>query len=196
MAPRAPEGVARRQAGRDPLGADEIGIHHAEGLEDPLAEVPLEGDPAHVLDDLAQRGVTVVGVGERRAGLGHYPETPAVVLGERRQRLSSVHAEDRRTAFERPSFGMEQVRDSLHLRDPGGVGQQMAHGRWPEAGLRRDQLVSAQVVVSGTRRGRSSPCSHSCITAIAVKVLVIEPIRKTVSSVTGAFEAISARPCP
>jgi hypothetical protein len=34
------------------------------------------------------------------------------------------------------------------------------------------------------------------MTAIAVKVLVMEPIRKTVSSVTGVFEAMSATPCP
>jgi hypothetical protein len=41
-----------------------------------------------------------------------------------------------------------------------------------------------------------SPCSQSCITAIAVKVLVMEAIRKTVSSVTGVFDAMSASPCP
>ena len=32
--------------------------------------------------------------------------------------------------------------------------------------------------------------------AIAVKVLVMEAIRKTVSSATGMFDARSARPCP
>jgi hypothetical protein len=34
------------------------------------------------------------------------------------------------------------------------------------------------------------------MTAIAVNVLVIEAIRKTVSSLTGVFVAISATPCP
>ena len=41
----------------------------------------------------------------------------------------------------------------------------------------------------------TSPCSHNCITATAVKVLVTEPIRKTVSAVTGVCDAMSARPC-
>src|SRR5215212_10363763 len=42
----------------------------------------------------------------------------------------------------------------------------------------------------------TSPCSHSCMTAIAVKVLVIDPIRKTVSSAIGVFAAVSASPYP
>jgi hypothetical protein len=39
-----------------------------------------------------------------------------------------------------------------------------------------------------------APCSHSCMTAMAVKVLVIEAILKTVRSVIGVREAISANP--
>jgi hypothetical protein len=34
------------------------------------------------------------------------------------------------------------------------------------------------------------------MTAIAVKVLVTDATRKTVSSVMGVFDAMSARPCP
>src|SRR5207248_1626867 len=39
------------------------------------------------------------------------------------------------------------------------------------------------------------PRSHSCSTAIAVNVLVTDPIRNTVSWVTGVFDAMSASPC-
>jgi hypothetical protein len=42
---------------------------------------------------------------------------------------------------------MEQVGGVDDLGDAGGVGQQLADGRRPEAGLGRDQLVGAQVVV-------------------------------------------------
>ena len=38
------------------------------------------------------------------------------------------------------------------------------------------------------------PCSQSCITATAVKVFVMEPILKTVSSVTGMADSVFAVP--
>ena len=81
------ERVARRQPRGDPIRADEIAVGHAERLEDALAEVALERHPAHVLDDLAERRVAVVAVGEGRAGLDDHPQPVAVVLGERRQPL-------------------------------------------------------------------------------------------------------------
>ena len=40
----------------------------------------------------------------------------------------------------------------------------------------------------------TKPSSHSCTTAIAVKVLVTDPIRNTVSSLTGSLNSISATP--
>ena len=58
-----------------------------------------------------------------------------------------------------------------------------------------DQPIAAEVVV-GRGIEVDQPLPNSCITAMAVKVLVMEPIRKTVSSVTGVFDAMSANPCP
>ena len=67
-------------------------------------------------------------------------------------------------------------------------------GRTP-ACLGRHEPEGAQIVV-----GRSiqvdETCSYSCITATAVKVLVMEPIRKTVSSVTGVADSMFATPWP
>lgn len=40
------------------------------------------------------------------------------------------------------------------------------------------------------------PRYQSCITAIAVKLLVMDPILKTVSYAIGVREAMSATPCP
>ena len=73
------------------------------GLEDALAEVALERHSAHVLDDLAKRRVAVVAVGEGGAGLDDHPQPAAVVLGERRQRLPELHAEERRSPTGRRS---------------------------------------------------------------------------------------------
>ena len=66
---------------RDALGTDEVGVDHAEGLEDPLAEVVREWQAAHVLDDLAERGEPVVRIGEGRPRLDDDPEAVAVVVG-------------------------------------------------------------------------------------------------------------------
>ena len=106
-----------------------------------VAEVAVERLPAHVLDDLAERGEPVVAVSEHGARLGPHAETTAVVLGERGQWLSHVHA----LAEVRP----ERVPGVHHLGDAGRVGQQVPHGRGPEAGLGGDQPVGAQVVVGG-----------------------------------------------
>ena len=62
------EDIPGRETRRQPLRADEVGVGHAEGLEDALAEVPLERQAAHVLHDLAERGKPVVRVGEGRPG--------------------------------------------------------------------------------------------------------------------------------
>ncbi len=64
-----PEVVPRRQARVHRFGSDEVGIGHAERFEDVLAEVAVEGLPAHVLDHLAERGESVVAVGEGGTGL-------------------------------------------------------------------------------------------------------------------------------
>jgi len=67
--------VSRRQARLDPFGSDEVGVGHAEGLEDVLAKVAVERLPAHVLDDLAQCGEPMVAIREPGAGLGLQAET-------------------------------------------------------------------------------------------------------------------------
>jgi hypothetical protein len=139
----ASERVAGRQTRCDPTGPDQVGVRHAERLEDPLPEVARQRHSAHVLDDLAERGEPVVAVREPRAGLGDHPQTTAVVLGQRRHRFASGHAQNRRTALERARFRMQQVPDPLNLRNPGGVRQQMAHGRRPETSPGRDQPVAA-----------------------------------------------------
>jgi hypothetical protein len=51
------------------LGPDQVGALHAEQSEDGLAEVAVERHPADGLDDLAQRGETVIGVGPPGARL-------------------------------------------------------------------------------------------------------------------------------
>ena len=107
----ASERVARREPRGDPIRADEIAVGHAERLEDALAEVALERHPAHVLDDLAERRVAVVAVGEGGAGLDDDPQPAAVVLGERRQPLPELHAELRRAPTGRREAGVEQVGD-------------------------------------------------------------------------------------
>jgi hypothetical protein len=71
----------------------------------------------------------------------------------------------------------------------------MSHRRRPEVGFGGDQPVGAQVVVGGGAEV-DLPCSQSCITAIAVNVLVMEAIRNIVSSVTGVFDSMSATPWP
>ena len=114
-----------------------------------LAEVAGERDPAHVLDDLAERREAVVRVLERRAGVDGHAETAAVIVGQRRHALAHGHAQLRRTLPERAPVRVEEVGDADHLGDAGGVGQQMTHGRRPEARPRRDQLVGAQVVARG-----------------------------------------------
>jgi hypothetical protein len=92
---------------RDPLGSDEVGVGHAEGLEEAPAEVPVKGHPAHVLDDLAERGEAVIGVREGRTGLDHQPESAAVVLGERGQRLADPLAVGGRPGIEWAPARME-----------------------------------------------------------------------------------------
>jgi hypothetical protein len=50
------------QVGPDPLGADQVGVVHPQGVEDALAQVLIERLAADVLDQLAQGGEPVVGV--------------------------------------------------------------------------------------------------------------------------------------
>jgi len=114
-----------------------------------LAEVAVERLPAHVLNDLAERGEPVVAIGEPGAWLGRQAEAAAVVLGQGGQRLPEVIAlpalRQRRTCKERH----ERARGVRHLRNSGRVGQQVSHRRGPEGRLRRDQLIGAQVVAGG-----------------------------------------------
>jgi hypothetical protein len=83
---------------------------------------------------------------------------------------------------------------------PPSAQHQVAHSGWLVAG-------AVPVVRLGKDPLRAWPApsleGRYCLrdaapggTAIAVKVLVMEAIRKTVSSVIGVFEAMSARPCP
>jgi hypothetical protein len=100
----------------------------------------VQGHAGHVLDELAEGGEPVVGVGEPGARLGVDAEAAAVVLGQERHRPSQRHG---LAQVPHP----EQAGEVQDLPDPGGVGQQLALGRGPEAGLGRDQLVGTQVVV-------------------------------------------------
>jgi len=106
-----------------------------------LAEVAVEGKPADVFDDLAQRGEPVIGVGPPGARLDVDAQTPSVVLGKRRRR--AVHSRA-------PAKGwLQQVRGFADRANSGGMGQEVPHRRRPEARLCRYQLVAAQVVVGG-----------------------------------------------
>ena len=62
--------VAGGQPGAGRLGSDQVSVGHAEGCEDVLAQVAVEGLAGHVLDELAQRGEPVVGVPGAGARLG------------------------------------------------------------------------------------------------------------------------------
>ena len=124
-------------------------VRHPEGLEDVPAEVAVERLTADVLDDLTQGGEAVIAVGKGGAGLRHQPDTAAVVLGQRRQRLPYLHAVKRWTAIERPPRRMEQIAQVEHVGNPGGVGQQMPQRRRTPSRLGRDEFVGAQVVVGG-----------------------------------------------
>jgi hypothetical protein len=62
----------------------------------------------------------------------------------------------------------------------------VSHSRRPQIRLHRDQPEAAKVVLRRRVEVREHR-SHSCITTIAVKVFVIDPIRKTVSPVIGIF---------
>jgi hypothetical protein len=73
--------------------------------------------------------------------------------------------------------------------------EEVPDGGGRQVRLRRDQLEGAKIVVAGASRS-TNPCSHSCITATAVKILVSDAMRKTVSSVIGVFAATSASPWP
>lgn len=136
-----PERVSGREASRDPLGAVEVGVRHAQGVEHVLAQVAREGLPAHVLDELAERGEPTVGVPQAGARLGHHPGAAAVVGRECGQGPSQRDA--------LPEVRQHDVRGAQNLGKPGGVGEQMPHRRGPEAGPGRDQPVGAKVVVRG-----------------------------------------------
>jgi hypothetical protein len=133
--------VSGGKAGPHPLGSDEVGALHAEGAEHVLTEVAVERKPADVLDDLAERGEPVIGVGPLGSRLDVDAQAPSVVLGERRRRA----AHTRPPAERRP----DQVRGSSHGTDSGGMGQQVSQRGRPKGGLRRDQSVGTQVVGGG-----------------------------------------------
>jgi hypothetical protein len=134
--------VPRREATADAIGSDQIGLLHAERLEDVLAEVALQGSPGHVLDDLAERGKPVIAVDVPHAGFCDQAQTAPVVLGEGGHRPSELH---------HLSKGRhERSREMDALGEPGGIGQQMTHRRGPVCGVRGNQLVRDQIVVRGS----------------------------------------------
>jgi hypothetical protein len=90
-------------------------VRHAEGLEHALAQVAVEGQPADVLDDLAQGGEPVIGVGPLGSWFDVDVQSPSVVRGERRWWASRP----RGPAERRP----EQVGGVPQRADSGGVGQ-------------------------------------------------------------------------
>jgi hypothetical protein len=84
-------GVPRRQARPDPLRSQQVGVGHAERLEEVLAEIAVQRLPADVLHDLAEGGEPVVAIGVPGAWLRHQMQTAPVELGERRQPPAEPH---------------------------------------------------------------------------------------------------------
>jgi hypothetical protein len=107
--------VPRREATADAIGSDQIGLLHAEQLEDVFAEVALQGLPGHVLDDLAERGEPVIAVDVPHAGFCDQAQTVPVVLGEGGHRPSGLHHLSKGR--------LERSREMDALREPGGIGQ-------------------------------------------------------------------------
>ena len=105
------EVVPRREARTDPVGSDEVGIGHAQGFEDVFSDVLVERLPAHVRDDLAERGEPVVGVHEGGARFDVDAEAGPVALGERRDRFAELHAASGGAGSEPAPAGMEQIGD-------------------------------------------------------------------------------------
>jgi hypothetical protein len=141
LEPAGAQRVPGGEAGPHPLGSDEIGVLHAEGPEHALAKIAVERKPAHVLDDLAERGEPVIGVGPLGSRLDVDAQAPPVILGKRRSGTSHPRAPPKR----RP----EQVRRAPQRTDSGRMGQEVPQRRGPKAGLRGHQRVGAQVVVGG-----------------------------------------------
>jgi hypothetical protein len=140
LEPAGAQHVAGGQAGLHPTGPDEVGVLHAERSEHALAEVAAERDAADILDDLAERGEAMVGIGPLGARLGVDVQAAPVVPGEWGDRAPGPRPPAQRRA--------EQVGGAAHRPDPGGVGQQVAQRGRAEARPGRDHPVGAQV---GTR---------------------------------------------
>jgi hypothetical protein len=117
----------------------EVGVDHAEGGEDVLAQVAVERLPDHVRDELAQRGEPVIGVPPPRPRLGDDAQAGPVVPGRRRQRSSDSHGLAEQ--FPAHAGGMQ------HLADPSGVSEQVTHRGGPPRRIRRQKSEGAQVVV-------------------------------------------------
>lgn len=116
----------------DPLGADDVAALHAEGPEDVLSQIAVEGLSGHVLDDLAERGEPVVSVHPLAARLDLDPQASPVVLSERRHGTPDLHP----PAERRP----KQIREPPQGGYPGGVSQEVSQRHRPKvafAGTRR-----------------------------------------------------------
>jgi hypothetical protein len=139
--PAGAQQVAGGQAGAHQPGPGEVGVVHAERPEHALAEVAAERDTADILDDLAERGEAVVGVGPLSARLDIDVQAAPVVSGERGNRAPGPCPPAQR----RP----EQVGGLAHRPDSGGVGQQVPQRGRAEARPGRYQPVGGQVVTRG-----------------------------------------------
>ena len=125
--------------GPDPLGPDQVGVLHPQRRTDVLAQIVIEGLAGHVRDELAEGGEPVVAVHPLGSRLDLHRQAPPVVVGERRHRSARPDA--------RADTRLKQVRQPPPVADPGGMGQQMPHGRGSKARLGRNQPQGAQVVV-------------------------------------------------
>src|SRR5260370_9507361 len=85
------EPVPGGETGPDSFGPDEVGGLHAEGPKDVLAQVTVEGLPAHILYDLAERGERVVAICPLGARFYLYSEPPSVVLSDGRHGIAHPH---------------------------------------------------------------------------------------------------------
>ena len=77
--------VSGGQVGSDPFRSDEVGVLHAEGVEDAVSQVAIQRLAAHVLDDLPERGKPVVAVRPLRPRLHLHRQAPAVILRKGRR---------------------------------------------------------------------------------------------------------------
>lgn len=161
---------------------------HPQGSEDVFSKISIEGLAAHVLDNLAEGGEAGVAVHPFGSGLDLHRPALAVVVGKGRRPARPARTPEPAPGWSRPDSRRQKLTPAVWVRRCRTVA-----GRKPAfAGTSRNALRYSLAGVSRSTR----PCSRSCITATAVKVFVMEAIRKTVFSVIGSLPSTVATPWP